>query len=223
MSKNESYNEFVVYRSYNNLFEAEGFSAFLNQNNINNYLMVGASTTDPLFINEERYNTFQLLIAPENLEKIEDLIEMNFEELFPKIPKDYYLLEFDEEELKQILKEKYKWNIQDYCYAKRLLKYKGIVYTENELSNFNKQNYYEIKGPKSLKCKYVAIGYLLAVFIPFWGVYWGYEIFRMKKELPDKKLVSYYNDDAKFHAFLMIALSVLSLFFWIFVLISKNH
>src|SRR6218665_1831982 len=128
-------NQAILRKSLNKSI-IEEIASVLKDNSIDYELIDNEKYFDGSFVTDPSKIEYQIIIEKSDFEKAEQLIT----EYYSKnliIPDDYYLKEFSNEELEEILYKKDEWNEFDYEVAKNLLKERGIVISEEEINRIN--------------------------------------------------------------------------------------
>jgi hypothetical protein len=69
--------------------------------------------------------------------------------------------------------------------------------------------------PERLKKESIITGYIFSILIGFVGIFWGLSVITSKKILKNGTRVSIYDDYSKKHARIMLALSIINLYFFL--------
>ncbi|SHK12094.1 hypothetical protein [Chryseobacterium polytrichastri] len=189
---------------------------------------------DPSFVSNPGKIEYQILISEDDFEVANKVIsEYYAHEMI--IPEGYYLLEYSNEELKEIVFKKDEWNEFDYEAAKKILENRGENITDEEINSINKKRLESLKNeydnPKEVE-NYIIIGYIFAVVGCIVSLFWGMLIFvsyaiavaiiKLKKQLPNGERVYYFNEKDRKHGKRILLLSFIFTAFWILIFIIKE-
>ena len=136
--------EKVIFRKSINKSIIEEVASILERENIDFQLIDNEKYFDATFVTDPSKIEYQLLIQKEDFENAETLITKYYSENLI-IPEDYYLKEFSDEELIEIIYKKDEWNEFDYEVAKSILKDRGIVISETDIERINSERLEKLK------------------------------------------------------------------------------
>ena len=126
--------ELQAYQTFQSKDEFNDFVLLLNEHHIN------FETEDyPInFISDIRNDRFSheyiVKLKPEDFPVADKIQEELALEQLDNIPSDYYLFDFTDDELIDVLEKKDEWNKLDYVLAQEILKQRGITVSDKELS-----------------------------------------------------------------------------------------
>ena len=188
--------EKVIFRKSINKSIIEEVASILERENIDFQLIDNEKYFDATFVTDPSKIEYQLLIQKEDFENAETLITKYYSENLI-IPEDYYLKEFSDEELIEIIYKKDEWNEFDYEVAKSILKDRGIVISETDIERINSERLEKLKTnyekPNEVK-NLIILGYIFSVigffasFVMTFCLFISYGvslvILKLKKQLP---------------------------------------
>ena len=224
-----------IFRTSSNKNIIEEISSVLEHHSIVYRVIDNEKDFDPSFISNPGRVHYQILISDMDFE-IANRAVSDYYASEIKIPEDYYLYEYSDAELKEILLKKDEWNEFDYEAAKIILRDKGENISDEELHAFNQARIDSLKdnyeNPREVK-NYITIGYILAVTGCILSLEWGMLLFfsygialaiiKLKKQLPNGERVYYFKENDRKHGKRILWLSVVFTFFWmIFIIMIKN-
>ena len=227
-------NQAILRKSLNKSI-IEEIASVLKDNSIDYELIDNEKYFDGSFVTDQSKIEYQIIIEKSDFEKAEQLITEYYSKNVT-IPEDYYLKEFSDEELEEIIYKRDEWNEFDYEVAKNLLKERGIVISEDELKRINserleslKRNYdkpAEVKNLITLGYIFSVIGFLASFIMSFFlFISYGLSlvILKLKKQLPNGERVYYFNEQDRKHGERIFILSIVFTIFWFCFFIYKNN
>lgn len=222
-----------IFRKSINKFVIEEIASVLDSHSIGYEIIDNEKDFDPSFVTNPGKIEYQLLIDKDDFEAANKAVSEYFAHE-AVIPEDYYLSEYSNEELKEVLFKKDEWNEFDYEAAKKILKSRGENITEQELDSFDKQRLESLKdyeNPEQVK-NYIILGYIFAVIGCVVSLFWGILIFvsyaialaiiKLKKQLPNGERVYYFNEKDRNHGKRILKLSLVFTAFWILFAVIRN-
>lgn len=157
-----------------------------------------------------------LNIKGEDFPKADKILEAYYSTEIDQVDKDYYLFEFTDQELKDILSHPYEWGMFDYQLAKKILKGKGIEYSEDFITAKKEEKINELSKIKKIPLYKLIIGYLLALFFPPGGMINGFLIVNNRNILPNGQKFYIHSEADRKHGKIIIAISIC----WMFLIIA---
>jgi hypothetical protein len=189
---------FIAFRSFPTLDQARELELLLNKNNIKTVLGDNIPPLDITFSGSTLQNQYEIKIDPSDFEKAEIILEKDTENLLDTIDKDYYLLDFTNEELYEILLNSDEWNVFDYKLAQKLLTDRGKTIDTEMLTSLKKERLKILAKPEENQKAWIIAGYLFALLGGGIGIVIGYSLWRSKKTLPNgERIYSYNAEDRK--------------------------
>ena len=226
--------EKVIFRKSINKSIIEEVASILERENIDFQLIDNEKYFDATFVTDPSKIEYQLLIQKEDFENAETLITKYYSENLV-IPEDYYLKEFSDEELTEIIYKKDEWNEFDYEVAKSLINDRGIVISETDIERINSERLEKLKTnyekPNEVK-NLIILGYIFSVigffasFVMTFCLFISYGvslvILKLKKQLPNGERVYYFNEQDRKHGRRILVLSLIFTVFWFIFFLFTN-
>lgn len=223
-----------VFRKSNNKYVIEEIALVLDRHSIVYKIIDNEKDFVPSFISDPGRIQYQLLISDIDFEIANKTIQ-DYYANDVVIPEGYYLLEYSNKELNEILFKKDEWNEFDYEAAKKILTERGEKISDDEIKIINNirleslRNDYE--NPKEVK-NYITFGYIFAIIGCILSLAWGSVMFisyaiaiaiiRLKKQLPNGERVHYFNEKDRNHGKRILWISIVFTIFWVVIIIIKN-
>ncbi|THU38047.1 hypothetical protein FAM09_15290 [Niastella caeni] len=190
------------------------------------FLQIGKGV-DPLIAGEMNNYNYELKIARNQFENVNQLlldkIQINLEDVDP----DYYLFSFTDKELVDILRKPDEWGRQDYVIARQLLGSRGINYSNEDLAYLKNKRIQVLAQPE--KHGWIYLGYPLSVIGCFLGIIVGLVFWKSTKTLPNGSRYFVYDEATRKHGknifYLSIIVTAVVLTFFLaksFVIVNEN-
>ncbi|WP_263601861.1 TASOR family protein [Chryseobacterium sp. PET-29] len=128
-----------TYRKFIYKDDALELIKILEVNHIDYELADNSSRLDSSFGADVNNQEFELKIQKENFNKVEELEEKLVENDVQNVERDYYLFEYSDEELIEIILKKEEWSKFDYLLAQKILKERGKEISPEVLTVISKQ------------------------------------------------------------------------------------
>lgn len=206
---------FSVFRKYSTIGEAKELEILLNKNNIDTQLADNIAPVDASFSGSTLQNQFEIKIQLSDFEKAEKVIEEDIEDLIDQVDLKYYLFDFTDEELYEILLKADEWNVFDYKLAQKILIRRGKSIDDNLLKTLKNERLELLAKPEENQKPWVIAGYIFAILGGLLGVFIGYSLWTSKKSLPNGTKVFSYNEQDRIHGKNIFYIGLVLLIFYL--------
>lgn len=206
--------EFLTFQKFNNIESAKALADFLVENNIAYEIDDERNYYDISYSFNKHDFDIRLKIASADFEKAYAAIETYYASELNNVEEDYYLLEFTNDELLEILNKPDEWGVFDYLLAKKILTNNGIDISH--AVELKKQRVDALTQPLKSPAIWVVLGYLSAVLFFVWfyiigiALSVGVTLVFLKRTLPNGKSVYYFDNASRANgkAILIIAITL---------------
>lgn len=216
---NSDYKQFQV---FNNIETLNTFTNLLSDNKIDFEVENNSKIFDPSFANNDFEKEYIVKIHPNDFEKVYDLEEEIIKNEIQNTPEDYYLFDYNNSELLDIVNKRDEWNAFDYYLAKKILNDRGNLITEEKIIEIKKERIEELKKPTEIKSIWIILLYIitiLGIFLPLFiglsSIIYGYFIRNMKKTLPNGESVYQFSEKDRKHGTVFLFGGIFFFIFWI--------
>jgi translation elongation factor EF-G len=141
---------FLTYQKFYHKNESIELTEQLIANKIDYLLVDSSSSFDSTFANNYFNTEFTLKLKKQDFQKADDLMLSFSNNLIDEVDESYYLFEFSDDELLDVLKKYEEWGKLDYLLAQKILKNRGVTVSDNLLSTFKKQRIEELSKPEEV-------------------------------------------------------------------------
>lgn len=163
---------------------------------------------DASFANDESRRYYRINVAPVDLRSALELCERMDQKILTELPDDYYLFQFSDEELREVLVRSFEWNSLDVMLAKKLLIERGVPFSEGTIAFQREELLDELDAPEKEDTVIVACGYIFCFLGGFFGLLIALSILNSKKTTRDGFRIPRYNDQTRSHAKNMLLIFV---------------
>ncbi|MGB1031998.1 MAG: hypothetical protein ACPGWM_05260, partial [Flavobacteriales bacterium] len=181
--------QFIVYKKFRIKEDALKLQELLEEKNISSELGESTAPVDITFSNQKIDQVFEVRIEGAQFENADKLLKELSEELFSQIDPDYYLFDFTDEELKDILTKPDEWGDLDQHLAVKLLKDRGKGVSQEEIEQWRSERLKVLAQPDKDQKSWIFFGYVFAIFGGLIGLLIGYSMRKAKKVLPNGQQV----------------------------------
>lgn len=190
--------EYSIFKKYPTLEQAAELKELLDKEGIEAVLGDNIPPVDVTFSGTTLQHEFEVRIKPSDFVIAENLLEQKAEDLIDQVDKDYYLFNFTDEELYEILLKSDEWNEFDYTLAQKILSQRGKPIDKALLNSLKNERLKQLAQPEENQRAWIILGYVFAFLGGLLGIVIGYFLWTAKKTLPNgKKVYSYSEKDRK--------------------------
>lgn len=211
--------EFLTFQKFNNIESAKAMADFLVENNIayeiddeRNYYDISYS------FNKHEFD-IKLKIASSDFEKAYTAIEAYYATELNTVEPDYYLLQFTNDELLEIIHKPDEWGMFDYLLAKKIL-VENKIDISNAADLKNKRVEVLTKPVKS-PAIWILLGYSSALLFLLWvyiigiALSVGVTLVFLKRTLPNGKSVYYFDDASRKNGKAILVIAIVFFITWV--------
>ncbi|WP_089372996.1 putative signal transducing protein [Dokdonia pacifica] len=190
--------QYAIFRKFPNLELATELKELLENHNIPCLLGDNVPSVDVTFSGNTLQHEVEVRIPQEDFETATKLLEKNAKNIINEIDRDYYLFDFTNEELYEILLKSDEWSAFDYTLAQNILLERGKPVDESLLNSLKNERLKDLAAPEGNQKPWIIAGYVFSFLGGFLGLIIGYFLWTSKKVLPNgQKVYSYAQKDRK--------------------------
>lgn len=207
--------QFLPFKRLPSLQQALEIKDKLESNSIQVILADNVPPVDITFSGSTVQNQIDLKIKKSDFEKANKILEADAEKIINDLDKEYYLFEFTNDELYEILLKPDEWNEFDYKLSQKILTERGKSIDADLLNSLRNQRLKELAKPEENQRGWIWVGYILTLLGGFFGMIIGYLIWTSKKTLPNGEVVNSYSEQDRKHGKYIFFLGLFLLPFYI--------
>jgi hypothetical protein len=194
----------------------------LEANNIECIIEENAQYFSPSITGASLNNAINLKINPADFNKARDILFSYYLEAIKSIDKDYYLFEFSDQELFEIISKPDEWGELDFILAQEILKDRGKEIKPELLKSLGKQRLTHLSKKEKTKKYLIYKGYFWAFFGGLGAIIFGYDLANSKKIMPNGDNVYTYDEEERKHGERIFQLGCISLIIWVVLILFVN-
>ncbi|MFT5861189.1 MAG: hypothetical protein ACI865_003310 [Flavobacteriaceae bacterium] len=190
----------ITLRSFASLDDAQELVVLLKENDI--YAEIAKDSggnLDKSFEGETMLQGFEVVISPEDKTFVEKILREKAEQLMADIPTDYYLFQFSEDELIDVIVKNNEWSAFDVALSQKILSDRGIDLKSLNISEKREARIEELSEPEGGQTFWIILGYLFALLGGFFGLLIGYFLWKTMRKIPDGTKVHNYHETVRSH------------------------
>jgi len=213
--------QFLTYQRFMNEQDARDLADLLKDNGVEFQWEDGTASFDPSFANNAVHKEFRVKLKPVDFQRADDLLLEQSSALLNEIEQDYYLFQFSDEELFEVLEKRDAWSKFDYLLAQKLLKERGKSFSIAELEAMRNRRIEELAKPDTGQTLWVAVGYVSVLFGGLFGVFLGWHLYSHKKTLPDGTRAYGYTEKDRKQGRIIFFLGLVSFLIFLFFRLTE--
>ncbi|PHR28007.1 MAG: hypothetical protein COA38_12740 [Fluviicola sp.] len=187
------------FRNVSTREEADEIVQLLEDNDLEARIKRDSGDLDSVFQGEAMTNQFEILIQETDNSRAHSLLETAAKKLLKDIDPSYYLFEFTDSELREILVKRDEWNEFDVLLSEKILNDRNVNLNLEKIEEEREIIQAEYKKPQGGQMGWVILGYIAAVLAGFLGLIIGYFIWQAKNKLPSGEKVFAYTKETRSH------------------------
>ena len=191
--------EFVKFKSLPDEYQANDYAELLREAGIPVKLSDNVSSLDHTFGGQVLNDAYIVQIPSSYFKQAQKVIQEDVNRAIKELEgEDYYLFQFSDEELYNIILKPDEWSELDHQLSLKILKQRGKTVDQSLVSALREQRNEELKAPDKSQKSLIIFGYILTFLGGFLGLFIGWFLFKSKKTLPNgTKVYSYSEADRK--------------------------
>ncbi len=180
-------NQFLVFQQFSDAAVADAVASVLKQNGIEFLLSDNHKILDPAYTNNALTVDISLQIKKDDFIKARTCLEEFYKTQVDNVDEDYYLFQFTDEELMELVAASDEWGYLDYQLALKILKDRGIEISPGVIDLLKSRRIKELEKPDHVPYMFCTLG----IFRPYWVVFLalllGWALPITKKHYPTDK------------------------------------
>ena len=190
--------EFITYQKFNDAALAAELTDLLQRHNIKYVMEEQSLTFNPTFVlNDELSMEYAVKISSDDFEMVNKIVAEEESANVDEVEKDYYLFDFSDEELMEIIATADEWSAFDFVLARKILGGRGVTLNDEAIAKAKNERIESLKKPAGSQNTWIILGYLFAFLGGVLGLFIGWHLSTAKKTLPDGERVYEYSEQDK--------------------------
>lgn len=207
--------EFIAYEKFDTISEVREFIELLKVNNIPYELEDNIEGFDVSFANNELNGGYGVKLLQWDFIRVNELRnQIDIPEVH-EIGPDYYLFDFTDDELIELIAKQDEWSPFDFQLAQKILTDRGREIKAHEIAGFKEQRIQELTEPEKPNRALIATGYVLAFFGGIIGIGIGWHLRSNKRTLPNGERVHTFAKSDRDRGTAMIIIGVIMTVVWL--------
>lgn len=203
--------DYSIFRKFTNLDHAHDIHDLLTSKGIKTVIGDNSSSLDNSFGGNHAQDELEIRIDVADFERAEAILAQHARDSLNDVPKDYYLFEFTDDELYEVLVKHDEWNEFDYLLAQKILEDRGKPVDEEHLDNLRQERIDLLAKPDKDQQGWIIAGYIFSILGGFLGLIIGYFLWTSRKTLPNGVKVPSYSESNRKHGKYIFLIGVIVL------------
>lgn len=200
--------EFITFQKYNEKVYAFESGELLKDNNIDYLIEESPARFAPTFVGNALEKEFAIKIKKNDFIKVEKIQEEIILKQLEYVDSDYYLLQFSDQELMEILTNRYEWGQFDFLLAQKLLKERGKEVNPEIVGLLKDQKLKELSKREKSETVWIVAGYISAMLGGLIGIFIGLQLLTYKKTLPNGDVIHVYSESDRKQGLIILSIGI---------------
>jgi hypothetical protein len=205
----------LTFQRFNDMELANTIGGQLAEAGIQYIIEDNSKFFNPSFVNNTIDAAISLKLQSAEFPKAQLALEAYYKKQVEQVDKDYYLFQFTDAELTEIVSKPDEWGHFDYQLAQKLLAERGKMVIPEEAIQLKAQRIEVLSQPEPVSKAWIYLGYACAILGGLFGIVAGATIAFMKKTLPDGQRVYAYSEQQRKHGKRILVIAIVSLILWL--------
>lgn len=210
----------VTYRKFTQEEEAARFIELLKAEGIDYSIDDNHRNLDETLYGEQPLPLILVKVAPENFNRLNQLLQSRAEEELKNVPSDHYLYSFDKDELTDVLLNSEQWSELDVKLAQQLLQKQGMSVTDDTIKLLKQQQIQHLRQKETASRLLLSFAYMSAILGGLLGMFIGIYLWRSKRTLSNGERLFVYRDEDRRNG---LIITILGFIILIIVTILQNR
>jgi hypothetical protein len=199
--------EFIAYKKFTDIGSSDEIIKLFTENNIECHIQGGAFTNLNIVSHSPINFGITLNIKPSDFEMANSLLEQYYINEIEKVDITYYLFDYTDAELKEIVEKPYEWGEFDNHLARKILNERGVEVNEDIIQINAQANLTELTKIVTVSKFRIITGYLFSVIFPPYSMIFGLLIMNNRNVLPDGKKIYLHSEADRKQGKIIVLLS----------------
>jgi hypothetical protein len=204
----------LTYQRFNDMGLAEEMAGILREHGIECEIEDNGHIFNPSFVTNTVETAIDLKLRQVDFLRADKVFGEYYKARLESVDKTYYLFDFTDQELDEIIAKPDEWGKFDYQLAQKILKDRGKEISPEKVAELKTVRIGEIARPATVNPVWILLGYLCALFGGLFGLGFGLVLRYFKKTLPDGRRVYAYNEKVRLHGRVILYLSIVCIILW---------
>jgi hypothetical protein len=200
--------EFITYRTFDDIVLANVLGEQLDKHHIEYIVEEEPQPFNGSSIFNTSFQKYGIKIKSDKFEQVNKLLTEDENANLGEVEESYYLFDFTETELMDLLSKADEWSAFDVALARKILTDRGKNIDERTIKTLTEKRLDELKAPEQPQTFWIILGYICAFLGGVLGIFIGWHLSSFKKTLPDGERIFEYSESDRRHGKRIFNISV---------------
>ncbi len=199
--------EFLTYSKFYTKEEAEEFAALLDSHNIIFDAERQKAILDTVYVGEDSEPNYIVKVKQEDFPKVNELMKKEAEKQVGQVSSDYYIFQFSNEELADVIRKPEEWNYLDQLLAQKLLKERNVSLESIPAKSILSEE--DLVHPSRIEFIWLFLSFVGAIVFPYVGFVTGLVLVFSKRTLKDGSKMNLFDTWTRNYGWILLGMGIL--------------
>jgi len=215
--------KFITFHKFNLLEDAQELISTLKKNDIKVQIEDTSPPVDITFSGNKLQNEIRIKVKQSDFGIANQILEKQAEQLIDKFPNDYYLYDFTDNELIEIIEKSDEWSKEDYMLSQKILKDRGNEISKEEIEKIKQKRIEDLRTPEKGHIGWLIFGFTSAVLGGLLGIFIGWFHWGFKKTDPTGQQFYAYDQQTRKTGQIIFWIGLVATIYWIYYTILEYN
>lgn len=215
--------KFITFHKFNLLEDAQELISTLKKNDIKVQIEDTSPPVDITFSGNQLQNEIRIKVKQSDVGIANQILEKQAEQLIDKFPNDYYLYDFTDNELIEIIEKSDEWSKEDYMLSQKILKDRGNEISKEEIEKIKQKRIEYLRTPEKGHIGWLIFGFISAVLGGLLGIFIGWFHWDFKKTDPTGQQFYAYDQQTRKTGQIIFWIGLVATICWIYYTILEYN
>ena len=208
--------KFITFHKFNLLEDAQELISTLKKNDIKVQIEDTSPPVDITFSGNTLQNEIRIKVKQSDVGIANQILEKQAEQLIDKFPNDYYLYDFTDNELIEIIEKSDEWSKEDYMLSQKILKDRGSEISKEEIEKIKQKRIEDLRTPEKGHIGWLIFGFISAILGGLLGIFIGWFHWDFKKTDPTGQQFYAYDQQTRKTGQIIFWIGLVATIYWIY-------
>ena len=208
--------KFITFHKFNLLEDAQELISTLKKNDIKVQIEDTSPPVDITFSGNTLQNEIRIKVKQSDVGIANQILEKQAEQLVDKFPNDYYLYDFTDNELIEIIEKSDEWSKEDYMLSQKILKDRGHEISKEKIEEIIQKRIEDLRKPEKGHVGWLIFGLISAILGGLLGIFIGWFHWDFKKTDPTGQQFYAYDQQTRKTGQIIFWIGLVATIYWIY-------
>ena len=208
--------KFITFHKFNLLKDAQELISTLKKNDIKVQIEDTSPPVDITFSGNTLQNEIRIKVKQSDVGIANQILEKQAEQLVDKFPNDYYLYDFTDNELIEIIEKSDEWSKEDYMLSQKILKDRGHEISKEKIEEIKQKRIEDLRKPEKGHVGWLIFGLISAILGGLLGIFIGWFHWDFKKTDPTGQQFYAYDQQTRKTGQIIFWIGLVATIYWIY-------